>query len=174
MKNGGISPYFSNNATDILISAIINDNNVDSNWTVSFNRIPHYLHIVSSAEMAQLNSRPNKATDFVTGQPIITAFDHVQFGDDIGYQVTNCSLGYFPPQHSCPLPKYTFKEFHLRPAVESNPTGCYTKSNQPIGYWVNGAAMFNPVSGDSYHEKGIWHYNKPALDIYDLVKDTKK
>ena len=53
----------------------------------------YYLHSVSSLDMTRLNSRPKKTTDFYSGQPIITAFDQVAFGQDIGYSYNTCSLG---------------------------------------------------------------------------------
>jgi len=82
-----------------MLSAVVNGNNLVSNWTVSFNMIPYYLKTLSASDMSALNSRPKAATDFVSGQASVTQFDNIAFGADIGYSHTNCSLGKI--SHQC-------------------------------------------------------------------------
>ena len=167
--NGGTSTIFNNAMTDISISTITNEaSTIASNWSVTFYRIPNYLRTLSSQDISLLNSRPKKATDFVNGKPSVVAFAKVPFGKSIGYSSSPCNLGYFPPNVSCPVSTKTTVLFPLNPNVESTSSGCYTQSKSPIGYWVNGVAIYSPASGSSYNNLDKWHYLSPVLNQYDV------
>ena len=77
--------------------------------------------------------------------------------------------GYFPPFVVCPKALKTIKSFPLVPEKEARSTGCYAESEKAIGHWVNGVAIYSPMSGSSFSGQNIWHYVKPVLDKYDVV-----
>ena len=167
--DGGKSSLFNSTMMDVHLSTITNKlSTIASNWSVTFYGIPNYLKVLTSQDVSLLNNRPKKATDFVIGKPSVVRFDKIQFGGNVGYIGSSCGLGYFPPTVSCPVPKQTTVIFPLNPNVEGSTGGCFTASGSPIGYWVNGVAIYSPSSGHSYQNSDVWHYVNPVFDQYDV------
>ena len=86
-ENNDIDVHYSV-TTDITTSSLSS-----GNWRVTTNRIPKYDHIMTDADMTFLTTRPNAATDFTTGAPIVSSGNTVKYGDDIGYTGQGCDMG---------------------------------------------------------------------------------
>lgn len=100
LNNGDVSTIF-NVLTDMTASSSTSDNgkavspsfsNTGKQWSVTSNRIPNYSHTVTASEVALLNSRPNKASDFKTASATTAvAGTFYQFGANIGFSTSSCS-----------------------------------------------------------------------------------
>lgn len=82
--------------TDITTSGL-----VSGDWKVTTNRIPKYDHVMTDADMTFLTTRPNAATDFTTGAPIVNSGDTLVFGQDVGYTGQGCDMGTSEMYQSC-------------------------------------------------------------------------
>jgi hypothetical protein len=94
-------------------------------FSVSFNQIPSYYHNFSEADVAALNGRPpptksSSGTTVKVGQV-------KEFGADLGYNSSSCSLGYWPAGPVCPKVLSASAEFSLFPAPETS-SGEYISS----------------------------------------------
>lgn len=112
-QNNAYSDIF-DSFLDITTSTFVNATQNTTGWKTTFTGIPYYGHTFTSAEISKLNSRPDAADDFVTGQTTAVAGNFYNFGDNIGYETNKCYLGYWPPGPGCPANysgTYTFPIF---------------------------------------------------------------
>jgi hypothetical protein len=89
----------------------VNSTVSSTGWKTTFNGIPFYGHIFTTAEVATLNARPLVSTDFPSGATTAVAGTYYSFGADIGYDTSSCSDGHWPPGPVCPAAysgTYTF------------------------------------------------------------------
>lgn len=136
-------------------------------WKVSFKGIPNYDYTITSSDVTSLNSRPKKSTDFRSGSATTAkAGDYVKFGDDIGYSVSSCSKGYWPPGPSCPSASDKNYVFPMYPAKEVSASGCYTGNS--LGYFVNGIPVWSWSDATSYNSAGVWHNAAMEFEKYDM------
>lgn len=92
------------------------------------------------------------------------------FGQNIGYSVKGaggCSLGYWPPNPDCPDDMMLTVNFPLSPAQEISSAGCNVGEGA-VGYFLNGAGIFNSGDGQSYLNAGEWHSTAMNFEVYDL------
>lgn len=89
-------------SVDISTSGFVNATVAATGWKTTFNGIPYYGKVFSQSDVDTLNSRPNAATDFVSGHTTAVAGQYYEFGADIGFVTSSCSDGYWPPGPSCP------------------------------------------------------------------------
>jgi len=125
--------------------------------------LPDYSSVVTDSTIATLNSRPNAATDFVTGATTVVSGTTVTFGDDIGYDSTQCTMGYWPPGPVCPDDVSHELYFPLSPTVAI--TG--RKGNE-VGAWVNGTSMFSWSDATTYNNQGVWENSAYKFEYYDM------
>jgi hypothetical protein len=135
-SNGDTSSIFGGVATDVTSSS-----RSGATWSSTFNRIPNYDRIFSSADITTLNSRPEASSDFTAGVTSAAAGNTYVFGEDIGYASPgpSCSLGYWPPGPGCPTAATSTKSWDLNPAPETRADGCYLPVLGAQGYWVRHA-----------------------------------
>ena len=127
--NNAYSSIFSSNV-DITTSGFVNATQSTTGWKATFTGIPYYGHTFTSAEIAELNSRPDASTDFVTGQTTAVAGNFYNFGDNIGYSTKKCSLGYWPPGPGCPAEYNGSYTFPVYPSPEM-------KSSKSFVFWCH-------------------------------------
>ena len=89
-------------------------------WKVSFSGIPSYYHNLTAWDMNLLNTRPKKSTDFNGGKTTVSQGQIVQFGANIGYKSTGCTMGYWPPGPGCPADIKGSYIFPVAPAPETS------------------------------------------------------
>lgn len=130
--------------------------------------IPQYDHEITQSDIDWLDySRPKADTDFINGKTNVSLGEIVEFGQSIGYQISNhgCELGYWPPGPSCPVSSDKIVNFPLNPVQSSN--DCYTTLNK-IGLWVNGVSVYDWWDGTSYEDEDTWHTMAAFAEFYDL------
>ena len=98
-----------------------------ANWIISAVGIPDYPRKMTQNDISILNSRPNKATDFRSGQTTAQPGITYNFNVDIGYNNGN-GCNYFPPNVKCPVRKTTSTYFNIAPAAETSNIGCFLPS----------------------------------------------
>ena len=135
-------------------------------WKVTFKGIPNYDHTFTASEVAALNARPKKSSDFSSGATTAKAGDYVEFGKNIGYVTTSCSNGYWPPGPSCPTASDRSYVFPIAPAPETKSDGCYTGNS--LGYYVNGIPVWSWSDTVSYKSEGVWHNTALEFEQYDM------
>ncbi len=111
--------------TNVLTSAmgVISQGTANS-WNVMYTGIPQYDQFVTAELVTALNSRPKSSTDFISGATTAVVGSTVEFGTNIGYTTSSCSLGYWPPGPSCPSASNRTASFPLLPAWESSTGLC--------------------------------------------------
>jgi len=137
--------------------------------------VPNYRFFVTQEIIDSLNARPLAASDFVSGQTILTAGETVEFGVDIGYDNSHTGepcpagkgYGYWPPGPVCPENTEKQGYFPVNPIAESEDTVCETGLSS-IGYAVNGVSIFNWGDGHSYNDEGQWQTLAPEAEFYDV------
>jgi hypothetical protein len=131
--------------------------------------IPGYQFDVTQTQIDSLNSRPNKATDFISGSTTLTAGGGLFFGQDIGYSTSDCSYGYWPPGSLCPTEQAKQQNLPIRPkqASQACATSAGTAVGQ-IGLLRNGTSMYSWSDGRSYNNQRVWHNIAPKFEFYDV------
>jgi hypothetical protein len=109
------APAAAVNTDEVALDATL----LTTGWKVTFTGIPRYTRNVSSWDMSLLNGRPNYDTDFKSG-PTVSVGDTVNFGDNIGYRSTSCTLGFWPPGPDCPDQLSGEYVWPIQPARESS------------------------------------------------------
>ena len=134
---------------------------------VSTSGVPDYSVVMTQADIDSLNNRPEAATDFDGGQTSATVGDTVEFGDDIGYNITmqGCDLGYWPPGPACPTDQQRAANIPADPSPRND--DCETSINT-MGLMLNGTAIFNWSDGVSYNQQGVWNQLAPEFEIFDV------
>ena len=137
---------------------------------ISASGIPNYTTNITQDLHDELTSRPNAATDFVSGSPSISVGDNVSFGEDIGYSSSqdcdyDAGFGYWPPGPVCPDDLDHSGYFPKTTTVASN--NCST-SLGVLGYYVNGVSMYNWDDGQSYNDENTWNQLAPKFEVYDI------
>ena len=127
--------------------------------------IPSYATEMTESLIASLNSRPRASSDFVGGRTSASVGQTVSFGQDIGYNNRNCSLGYWAPGPECPSEQQHEAYFPLQPQPATQSVETNTGST---GLWVNGVSIFNWSDAMSYNSERVWENNAAAFELYDL------
>ena len=125
MNGGEVNSVFQSKS-EILTKAVISGQS--PLFSVSFNQIPSYYHNFSEADVATLKGRPKASSDFKVGGPTVAAGQVKEFGSDIGYNSSSCSLGYWPVGPVCPQVLPSSASFSLLPAPETS-SGEYNSDN---------------------------------------------
>jgi len=133
--------------------------------------IPKYDVTMTTEIISDLNTRPRKIRDFVTGSSTTAvAGDVVTFGADIGYNSSseNCDdtggAGYWPPGPGCPTEQT--KEVYFPTEPIENEELCETGLGV-IGLLVNGTSIYNWGDGMSYGDN-LWFNLAPVAEFYDV------
>ena len=133
--------------------------------------IPDYNRYFTTSDITFLNSRPRRSSDFRSSSSTTkNAGDYVEFGEDIGFATTGCSMGYWPPGPVCADAQTgtsAITSFTLLPAQEASTSGCYV-GNSAQGLLVNGVALFGWSDTNSYNNAGIWHQTAISFEYYDF------
>lgn len=132
---------------------------------VQTNRIADYRTTMTQQLIQELNGRPRASTDFRLGHTTATVGQVVEFGDDIGYTLQSCSLGYFPPGPGCPTAQSRTFAFPIQPIQASQAISTGLGS---MGRWVDGSGVFNWSDGHSYNNGNVWSFNAPVMEVYDM------
>lgn len=134
--------------------------------------IPNYNTTVDQTVLDGLINRPKFDTDFANGIEIAVG-DTVNFGDDIGYELTSgCTdpgdgYGYWPFGPACPTDQSKDWCFPLDPEPLPEGEVCSTGLNQ-IGSYINGVSIFNWQDGQSYQNQNVWVNDALHFEVYDL------
>ena len=135
--------------------------------------MPNYSTTLTQADVDQLKTRPNAATDFEDGVPSVDAGDTVRFGESVGYaqaqdpggNSVGCELGYWPPGPECPSAQEL--SFHIPVNPSLSEVVCETAAGA-VGFLVNGVALYYWTGDQSYNGAGTWRNVAAAFELYDL------
>lgn len=131
--------------------------------------IPNYTVTITQDQVDWLNSRPRAASDFISGATSASAGDEIDFGENIGYDNTNCPMnegrGYWPPGPGCPEDQG--KEGYFTAAPTPTTSDC-EGGGGPVGYAVNGTSIYNWTDAQSYNNEGVWNTLAPLAEYYDV------
>ncbi len=89
-------------------------------WKVTFTGVPSYTRNFSSWDMSLISNRPNYNKDFGGSSTKAKVGTTYNFGDNIGYKSTQCTLGFWPPGPDCPEALSGEYVFPVEPAPESS------------------------------------------------------
>ena len=163
-----------NNDAAAYIDALVNVQSVSNVqigpnpfFQVAASGVPDYSVVVTQDQIDALNSRPKAASDFDGGQTSLQAGDSVQFGQDIGYNITKqgCELGYWPPGPACPTDQQ--REARIPSSPSPAQSECETSTNT-MGLMLNGTSLYNWSDGVSYNNESTWRQLAPEFEIYDV------
>jgi len=152
--------------------SVVNDGTQDL-LQIDTSGIPNYRYTLTADDVAELQGRPNAATDFVTGVPSVSAGDLLEFGDDIGFDSISpagacgdgAGFGFWPPGPECPYDVATLLQIPTQPqpATDTCETGLGIS-----GLWVSGVSIFNWGDGFTYDTDGVWQNLAGAQEVFDL------
>jgi hypothetical protein len=103
VNDRGHSNAIFQSSTDISSLSFIS---ASSTVNVAYTNIPDYDRNFTVSDIATLNARPKRTTDFSTSTTTAKAGNHYVFGANIGYASSHsCPLDFWPPGPGCPLVK---------------------------------------------------------------------
>lgn len=124
--------------------------------SIQTNTIPSYEIEVTQEILDWYNDYQSGA---YSGTTSLAIGNIVEFGDDVGLTVSNCTAGgtgWWPGGGgACAESNPGTYDIPVTPTVATE--ACYTGAG-PVGLWVNGVPIYNWTDTFSYNNEGIWSY----------------